>query len=122
MRIGDKRSGKGGRGTERKTIIFGLLQKAGNVTTHIVPDVKRKTLYPIVKENVDKGSVIHTDELRSYSILSEQGYIHETVNHSIGEYVQDLTHVNGLEGFWSQIKRSIRGIIFMYLVNILINM
>lgn len=99
MRIGDKRSGKRGRGAEGKTIIFGLLQKAGNVTTHIVPDVKRKTLYPIVKENADKGSVIHTDELRSYSILSEQGYIHETVNYSIGEYVQDLTHVNGLEGF-----------------------
>lgn len=107
--IGGKRPGKRGRGAAGKTIVLGMLEKAGDVMTRIVPDVKRKTLHPHIEENVEKGTVLHTDELPSYRTINTKGYGHETVNHRCGEYARDGIHVNGIEGFWSQIKRSIRG-------------
>ena len=74
-----------------------------------MPNVRKKTLQPIIKENVEKGSTIHTDELKSYSGLSKAGFEHETVNHGAGEYVDGDCHVNGIEGFWARLKLSIRG-------------
>ncbi len=106
---GKTTGGKRGRGAPNKTVVFGMLEKGGNVMTKVVPDVKRRTLYPHIQENVVKGSTIHSDELRSYSSLPQVGYPHETVNHGYGEYVRDGVHVNGLEGFWSMFKRSVRG-------------
>lgn len=108
--IGGKRSGgKRGRGAPGKTVVFGMLEKAGDVMTHVVPDVKRETLYPLIEASVVKDSTIHSDELRSYAALGSMGYNRETVNHGRGEYARNGVHVNGLEGFWSVIQRSIRG-------------
>ena len=76
---------------------------------NVVPNVRKKTLQPIIKENVVKGSTVHTDELKSYSGLSKPGFEHETVNHGAGEYVRGVSHVNGIEGFWARLKLSIRG-------------
>jgi transposase-like protein/predicted RNA-binding Zn-ribbon protein involved in translation (DUF1610 family) len=106
---GKTKGGKRGRGSPNKTIVFGMLQKSGDVMTKIVPNVRRKTLHPHIKANVKKGSIIHTDELKSYRKIASKGYQHETVNHSAGEYARDGVTVNGIEGFWSQVKRSIRG-------------
>ncbi len=77
--------------------------------THVVPNVKRKTLHPHLEANVEKGSTIQTDELPSYRTIDQKGYEHETVNHGNGQYAHNGIHVNGIEGFWSQIKRSIKG-------------
>ena len=108
--IGGRRSdGKRGRGAPGKTVVFGMLERDGDVMAKVVPDVKKKTLQPIVAENVEKGSTVHTDELRSYNGLSKAGYQHRTVNHGIGQYVDKGSHVNGIEGFWSRLKLSIRG-------------
>lgn len=107
--IGGKRPGKRGRGAAGKTVVFGMLEREGNVMTHVVPNVKRKTLHPHLEANIEKGSTIHTDELPSYRTINEKGYGHETVNHGAGQYVHKGVHVNSLEGFWSQIKRSIKG-------------
>jgi transposase-like protein len=107
--IGGKRSGKRGRGAEGKTVLFGMMEKNGDVMTKVVPDVKRKTLQPIIKENVEQGSTVHTDELSSYNNLSSQGYKHETVNHGTGEYARGSVHVNSIEGYWSNLKKSISG-------------
>ena len=107
--IGGKRPGKRGRGASGKTVVFGMLEREGNVMTHVVPNVKRRTLHPHLETHIEKGSIIHTDELPSYDTISDKGYTHETVNHGAGQYVQNGVHVNGLEGFWSQIKRSIKG-------------
>ncbi|MFH1157760.1 MAG: IS1595 family transposase [Pseudomonadota bacterium] len=107
--VGGKRKGTRGRGASGKTVVFGMLEKDGDVMTHVVPNVQRKTLQPIIEANVEKGSEMQTDELPTYHTLAGQGYSHTTVNHGAGEYVRGLTHVNGLEGFWSQIKRSIKG-------------
>lgn len=105
---GVHKGGKRGRGAEGKTVIFGMMEKDGDVMTHVVPNVRRKTLYPLIEAGVEKGSTIHSDELKTYATLSKEGYGHETVNHGAGEYVRDNVHVNGLEGYWSQLKRSIR--------------
>ena len=108
--VGGKRSGgKRGRGAPNKTVVFGMLERGGDVMTEVVPDVKKKTLQPIVAENVEKGSTVHTDELRSYKGLDKAGYTHRTVNHGAEEFVKGDSHVNSIEGFWSRLKLSIRG-------------
>ena len=66
---GKTKGGKRGRGAANKTVVFGMLQKDGDVMTRVVPDVKRKTLQPIIEANIEKGSVIHSDELRTYANL-----------------------------------------------------
>ncbi len=106
---GGKKPGKRGRGAAGKTVVFGMLERSGNVATHVVPNVKRKTLYPLINSSIAKGSTIHSDELRTYATLATQGYQHETINHGRGEYARGGVHVNSLEGFWSQLKRSING-------------
>ena len=108
--VGGKRSGgKRGRGAPNKTVVFGMLERDGDVMTKVVPDVRKKTLQPIIKENVEKGSTVNSDELASYGGLGKAGYDHETVNRGAGEYVDGDCHVNGLEGFWARLKLSIRG-------------
>ena len=101
--------GKRGRGAPNKTVVFGMLERDGDVMASVVPNVRKTTLQPIIKGNVVKGSTVHTDELRSYSGLSKAGFNHETVNHGAGEYVDGDSHVNGIEGFWARLKLSIRG-------------
>ena len=108
--VGGKRSGgKRGRGAPNKTVVFGMLERGGDLMMKVVPNVRKKTLQPIIEENIVAGSTVHTDELKSYGGLSKAGFEHKTVNHGAGEYVDGDCHVNGLEGFWARLKLSIRG-------------
>lgn len=107
--VGGKRPGKRGRGAAGKTVVFGMIQRDGDVMAKVVPDVKRRTLHPIIEANVEKGSTIHSDELRSYETLDKKGYKHETVNHGLKQYVRDVCHTNTIESFWSRLKQSIHG-------------
>ncbi len=68
-------------------------------------------MQPIIEANFEKGSEIHSDELRSYKGLDQKGYEHETVNHSAGQYADLVTGcpVNGVENFWSHLKKAING-------------
>ena len=77
-----------------KRLYLGMLEKDGDIMTKVVPNVKAKTLKPIIHKNVEKGTEIHTDELKSYNGLDKQGYNHNTVNHSEEQYVDGDTHVN----------------------------
>ena len=106
---GKTKGGKRGRGAPNKTVVFGMLERGGGVMTKVVQNVRKKTLQPIIKENVEAGSTVHTDELKSYGGLSKAGYDHETVNHGAGEYAKDGCHVNTMEGYWARLKLSIRG-------------
>jgi transposase-like protein/Zn ribbon nucleic-acid-binding protein len=106
--IGGRTKGMGRRYTGNKTIVFGMLQRDGQVMTKVVPNVGKKTLHPIIEANVAQGSTVHTDELRSYKGLNKKGFTHKTVNHGAKEYVLNDTHVNGLENFWKHLKGSIR--------------
>jgi transposase-like protein len=107
--IGGKRPGKRGRGAAGKTTVFGMLERGGSIMTRVVENVRRATLEPHILANVKKGSTVSTDELKSYATLARHGYEHGAVNHSAEEWVRGKHHVQGLEGFWSLIKRSIKG-------------
>jgi transposase-like protein len=104
----DKREEKiTGTGTSGKVAVMGLLERHGEVRTKIVPDTKSRTLKVEVKENVEPGSEVHTDTFQSYQGLDAE-YIHNVVDHA-ESYVRGHIHTNGLENFWSLLKRGIKG-------------
>ena len=107
--IGGRRSGgKRGRGAPGKTVVFGMVERRGDMMTRVVPNVKRKTLERHILANVKTGSTISTDELSSYAKIARFGYEHGTVNHSADQWVDGIHHVNTAEGFWSRLKNSIK--------------
>jgi transposase-like protein len=100
----------GSQGGKGKSIVFGMLERGGELRAQTIPNTQQKTLEPLVKSNVAKGEKIYTDELKSYGNLIWQ-YQHEHVNHRAGEYVRDGSiHTNGIEGVWAQLKRQIIGV------------
>ena len=107
--VGGKRQGKPGRGAASKTIVFGMLERGGDVMAKVVPNVSKRTLYPIITEHIEPRSTVHADEFGTYRGLDRAGYRHETVSHKLGKYVNGDSHVNGLEGFWARLKLAIRG-------------
>lgn len=88
-----------------------MAEKEGDVHTVVVPNRLSKTLIPEIVENIELGSEIHTDEHRSYQILSEtDDYEHKSVDHSKKEYVGVSGETtNMIEGFFAQLKRTIGG-------------
>ncbi len=108
--VGGKKRGKRGRGSENKTVVFGMVERKGRAKGVVVPDVKAKTLVPLIEANVLKDATVYTDDLPSYNKLAYIGYKHRTIAHSQKIYVggKDI-HTNSIEGFWSQLKRSING-------------
>ena len=107
--VGGHRPGKPGRGAKNKTVVFGMLERGGDVMANVVPNVSKRTLYPIITENIERGSTVHTDEFGTYRGLGREGYKHKAVSQKRGEYVSGDSHVNGIEGFWARLKLSIRG-------------
>ena len=73
----------------------------------VVPDRKKHTLQGMVRGQVAQGSAVYTDKLASYDGL-ESEFVHQVVDHAI-EYVRGRVHTNGLENFWSLLKRGIKG-------------
>ena len=97
-----------GRGPMGKEIVFGLLErKTGKVRLHHVETRRKGELTSIVRENVRKGSQVMTDELLSYDGLDSE-YAHKIINHA-EKYVDGAVHTNGMENFWSLLKRAIKG-------------
>ena len=111
---GRKSGGKRGRGAPGKTIVMGLISRDGPMKAVVIPNVKKETLRGVVLDNVEPGSVVSTDELYSYNLLTGDGFEHGRVSHGKGEYaVYDYRsgntfHVNTVEGFWRLFKASIR--------------
>jgi transposase-like protein len=96
-----------GTGTSGKIAVMGLLERHGEVRAKIVPDTKSRTLKVEVRENVEPGSEVHTDTFQSYQGLDSE-FIHNVVDHA-ESYVRGHIHTNGLENFWSLLKRGIKG-------------
>ncbi len=90
-----------------KVAVMGLLERHGEVRTMVVAGTKRQHLRSQVHKHVEQGSVVYSDALRSYNQLGEQ-YIHNVINHA-ETYVQGHVHTNGIENFWSLLKRTIGG-------------
>jgi transposase len=108
--VGGKRHGKRGRGADGKTAVVGMVEREkGRIVAQVVGDVKSSTIQPLIRANVRLGSTLMTDEFKSYRGITKPGYKHSTVNHGVKEYVRGNSHTNTIEGFWSQLKRSIHG-------------
>jgi transposase-like protein len=95
-----------GTGGKNKTAVMGILERGGKVDTKVVPNRKKKALQAEVREHVLAGSALFTDALKSYEGLDE--FQHEVVDHAV-EYVRGEVHTNGLENFWSLLKRGLSG-------------
>jgi transposase len=94
--------GRRGRGAGGKTIVFGLLKRADQVYTEIVPNASKATLQAIIRGKASPESVVHTDGWRGYDGLVELGYDkHRRVNHGDNQFALGPNHINGIESFWS---------------------
>ena len=102
----DNRIGRG-RGTKNKTVVLGMIERDGIVRAQVVENVKRSTLHSYVRDSVEPGSTLYTDQLPSYTGL-DSDYHHLTVNHAI-QYVDGKVHTNRMENFWSLLKRGLHG-------------
>ncbi|HMD77370.1 MAG TPA: IS1595 family transposase [Terracidiphilus sp.] len=96
-----------GTGGKDKTAVMGLLERGGKVRTKVISSRKKKELHAEVKKHVEVGAALYTDALMSYRGLGSD-YAHQVVDHAI-EYVNGRIHTNGLENFWSLLKRDING-------------
>lgn len=99
---------KAGRGAIGKQAVIGARERSGKVKTMMIPVTSKDELHRFIKENVTLGSTLYTDSHQSY--IGLDGYKHESVNHSIGEYVRGQAHTNGIESFWALLKRGYYGV------------
>jgi len=97
----------GMQGGSGKAVVMGLLERGGKVKTAVIPHRKQNIPEKIVREMVEPGTEVHTDEFMGYNNLKD-GYIHKVVNHLEG-YVRENIHTNGIENFWSCLKRGLNG-------------
>lgn len=96
-----------GRNTGGKTVVLGMLERGKTVRATVVPDRTKNTIQPIVAANVEHGAQIFADEHAGNWRMDEK-YIHKIVNH-LETYVDGNVHTNGMENFWSLLKRTIGG-------------
>ena len=96
-----------GTGTKDKTAVMGILERGGKVKATVIPNRKKKALQAEVRKHVEAGSALYTDALLSYEGLAGD-YAHQVIDHAVA-YVDGKVHTNGLENFWSLLKRGING-------------
>jgi transposase-like protein len=99
---------RAGRGAVGKTPVFGMRQRNGVVRAFPVEATDKETLQSAIAENIEQGSTIYSDSHKAYEGIT--GYRHEAVCHSVGEYVRDQAHTNGVESFWALLKRGYYGV------------
>lgn len=107
--VGGIRKGKRGRGAAGKTAVVGLVARQGDVRAKVVEKVNGETVLGNIQANVAPDATVYSDELNVYKRLAKLGFTHDTVAHGIGEFARGSVHTNSIEGFWSQVKRSISG-------------
>ncbi len=108
--VGGKAKGKRGRGAEKKTPVFALVERNGRVMSTPVERVTGINLKSIIKQNVHKSTTIMTDDFLSYRGLHKDFARHGVINHSRKEYVNGDIHTNTIEGYFSILKRGIIGV------------
>ena len=90
--------------------IVALVERGGSVRTFHVAHADKDTVGGIVAKNIARESRLHTDESKLYPTIGKEFAAHETVKHSVGEYVRGNVHTNSAEGYFSIFKRGMRGI------------
>lgn len=103
-----RKKGTQGRSLVDKAAVFGLVERGGLVRSVVVPDVQIRTLSKEIFKTVRRRSSIMSDEWKAYRKLYKH-FFHGKVDHGKYEYVNGDKHTNTIEGYWSQLKRSIRG-------------
>jgi transposase-like protein len=107
MHIAQRKRRITGTGTKDKTAVMGILERGGEVRTVVVGNRRKQVLQAEVKKHVEAGAALYTDALLSYDGLAGE-YAHQVIDHAT-QYVDGRVHTNGLENFWSLLKRSISG-------------
>jgi transposase-like protein len=93
----------------QKAIVMGMLERESRqVRAMVVPNVKRETLQAAILNEIETGSTVYTDGYPAYDNLTAKDYIHATVSH-VEEYVRGEVHTQGIENFWSLLKRTLNG-------------
>ena len=101
---------RAGRGTVGKAAVIGIKGETGTVRAQLIPNTKTETFQAFVRGNAPEGAVVVTDQHAAYVGLEAAGYQHIRINHSIGEYVRDKAHTNGIGSFWALLKRGHYGV------------
>lgn len=104
--------GKGhysGRSTKNKVPVIGMVERSGKAVAKKVSDVQTHILLKTLNENIQFGTRLITDDFGIYNKVGRIGLFHDSINHSKEQYVKGDIHTNTIEGFWSQMKRSIDG-------------
>jgi transposase-like protein len=87
---------------------MGLLERDGEIRAAVVPNRRKHHVQGEISTQVEAGSAVYTDALMSYMGLDAKGYMHEVIDHA-ERYVDGRVHTNGLENFWSLLKRGLKG-------------
>ena len=96
-------------GEDDKSIVYGAVERGGEVKTRVLSDKSRKTVSEAVKGTVNKGATLYTDSGSAFSAMGAHGYNHQQVNHHAREWVRGPVHTNTIEAFWLLVKRGISG-------------
>ena len=108
--VGGKVRGKGRGHKDNKTAVVGAIQRGGKVVLKVIEARDRQTLYRFIDEvTADETEAYFTDEWAPYLGIADENTAHETVNHSVEEWVRGDVHTNTVENIWSLLKRSIIG-------------
>jgi transposase-like protein len=107
MHVSERKRRITGTGTKDKTAVLGILERGGKVRATVVPNRRKSTLQAEVRNHVEAGAALYTDALLSYEGLAGE-YAHQVVDHAV-QYVDGRVHTNGLENFWSLLKRGVSG-------------
>jgi transposase-like protein len=91
-----------------KTVVIGMLERGGEVRANVTPTRKRHHVTAQIRTNVERESTIYTDALQSYDNLNNENFSHQMIDHA-ERYVDGRVHTNGLENFWSLLKRGLKG-------------
>lgn len=104
-----KKIGKGfeKRGVAGKTVVMGMLERGGKIRTKVIPSRERETLHAEIRDAIATGTALYTDEHHPYKGLGFD-YEHQVIDHA-AKYVDGRVHTNGLENFWSLLKRGLGG-------------
>lgn len=97
-----------GRGAVGKTAVIGAKERDGKIKANVIAKTDSATLEGFVVDNVEIGAAVFTDEHSGYRRLSGS-FVHRSVRHSVGEYVNGMAHTNGIESFWAMLKRGYKG-------------
>ncbi len=107
---GRKHGRKAKGGFAHKHAVFSLVERGGKVRSFHVPNVRAETLKAIMQAHMSTGAHLMTDDAGQYRILGPVSKTHDTVAHSLKEYVRGNVHTNTVEGFFSIMKRGLNGI------------